>query len=353
MYLDKGKRNLINYEIFEQELKKGNIKNSYIFCGLDEELIKDGINKITKPFMDEGLGDLNFTKIDGMNTTMDDIMNACETMPFMSEKKVVLIYRANFLKDKADSTGTKIFNELKTYLKDMPEHTILIMYYLFSDKRETPKKNKKLMGLDKITNIVHLDKLRKDKFNKKVEEIFKEKGNEIGKVELGYFCEKVQNNFDIIKREIEKLISYTNGRAITRNDIDKLLPNKNEEDIFDLIDLISQRKIEKAIDIMNELLFRADQHMLIISSIESQFKKLYGIKMGLAEGKRVDDFVKELRVPAFVCEKLINLSSKFTTKQLEGLMRLCIESERRMKSTGVDKTMELELLLLGTLMVKR
>lgn len=344
---------MITYDIFEKDVKKGTIKNSYILCGLDEELIKDGVKLLTEPFIDEALGDLNYIKLDGLTCSMDDIMNACETLPFMSEKKVVLVYRANFLKDKSDSSGTKVYNEMKNYLKDVPPQTLLIMYYTFGDKRETPKKNKKLMALDKVTTIVHLDKLKRDKFNKKVEEIFIEKGAKIGKVEIRYFCEKVQNNFDIIKREVDKLISYTNGREINRDDIDKLIPSKSEEDIFDLVDLISQRKVEKAIDIMDELLFKADQHMLIITSIESQFKKLYGIKIGLLQGKRVDDFVSELRVPPFVCEKLINLSSKFSLKQLESLMRLCVESEGRLKSTGIDKTMELELLLINTLMVKK
>ena len=344
---------MITYDILEKEIKNKVIKNSYIFCGADEELIKEGIDTLTKPLLTEGLEELNYIKIDGLNTTIDDIMNACETMPFMGEKKVVLVYRANFLKDKTDSSGTKLYNEIKNYLKDMPDFTVLIMYYTFGDKRETPKKNKKLMALDKLTEIVHFDKLKRDRFQKKVEEIFLEKGKKIGKVELRFFCDRVQNNFNIIKREIDKLIDYTNGRDIKKEDIEKLIPSKSEEDIFDLVDLISQRKLEKAIDIMNELLFKADQHMLIVTSVEAQFKKLYKIKIGMQSGKKVNDFVKELRVPAFVCEKLMALSSKFSLRQLEGLIRLCVEAEVKLKSSGVDKTMELELLLLNTLLVKR
>ena len=344
---------MITYDIFEKEVKKNSIKNSYIFCGLDEELIKDGVDLLTKPFLDDGFGDLNYIKLDGLTTTMDDILNACETMPFMSEKKVVVIYRANFLKDKTDSSGTKLYNMVKDYLKDVPSHTLLIMYYVFNDKRETAKKNKKIMALDKVTTVVQFDKLKRDRYYKKIEDIFIESGAKIGKVEVRYFAEKVQNNFDIIKREVDKLVNYTNGRDIKREDIDKLLPSKNEDDIFDLVDLISQRKIEKAIDIMNDLLFKSDQHILIITSIEAQFKKLYVIKVGLSQGKKVNDFVSELRVPQFVCEKLINLSMKFSIKQLEELLKLCIETENRLKSSGVDKTMELELLLLNTLMVKK
>ena len=344
---------MITFDVLEKEIKSKSIKNSYVFCGGDEELIKEGVATLVKPIVADGFEDLNYIKLDGLTTTIDDIMNAGETLPFMGEKKVVLVYRANFLKDKSDSSGTKLFNDIKKYLKDVPEHTVLLMYYLFSDKRETPKKNKKLMSLDKLTTIVHFDKLKRDRYYNKVESIFREKGKNIGKVELRFFCERVQNNFNIIKREIDKLIDYTNGRNITKEDIEKLIPANSEDDIFDLVDLISQRKIEKAIDLMDELLFKADQHMLIVTAIENQFKKLFNIKIGMMNGKKVNDFVAELHVPQFVCENLMNLSSKFSLKQLEGLVKLCVKTEGRLKSSSVDKTMELELMLVNTLMIKK
>lgn len=344
---------MIAYDELEKSIKNKSIKNSYIFCGIDDELIKEGIEEIKKIVVPEGMEDLNYKKIDGLNTSMDEIVNACETIPFMADKRLVLVSRADFLRDKTDSTGTKIYNDMKEYLKNVPPDTVLILYYVFNDKRETAKKNKKLMALDKITTIVHFDKLKRDRFIKKVEGIFNENGKNIGKIELRYFCEKVQNNFNIIKLEVDKLIDYTYGREITKKDIDKLLPASSEDDVFDLVDLISQRKIEKAIDIMDELLFKADQHMLIVTSIENQFKRLYEIKVGMKNGKRVNDFVSEFHIPAFVCEKLMNLSGRFSLRQLEGLIKLCVETEGKLKSSGVDKTMELELLLLSTLMVKK
>jgi DNA polymerase-3 subunit delta len=344
---------LITNEILEKEIKKNSIKNSYIFCGQDEELIKEGIKLLIKPFVQDTETDLNYIKFDGNKLNTEELINACETMPFFGEKKVVLVYRAGFLADKTDSANTNIFNQIKEYMKNIPPYTILIIYYVLSDKRETPKKNKKIMSLDKITTIVNFEKLRRDRFIKKVEEIFKLKGKEIQNVELRYFCERVPNNFDIINNEIDKIIDYTADRKIQKQDIDKLLPAKSEEDIFDLVDLISQRKIDQAIDVMDEILFKADQHILIIVSIENQFRRLYEIRMGLQNGKRLDYFISKFRLPSFVCEKLINLSNKFSLKQLGSLIKLCVDTEIRLKSTNVDKRTELELLLVNTLMIKK
>ena len=313
---------MITIDVLESEIKKNSIANGYVFCGLDEELIKSSIDHIIKKVLDKDFLDLNFIKIDGLTSTFDEIENACETLPFFGDKKVVLVYRANFLKDKPDKEGAKTYTEILKYIKDLPQHTILIMYYLFNDKRDTPKKNKKLSTLDKYVKVVHCDKLKKDKYYKKIEDIFKENGRTIGKVQLKYFADKVQNNFDIIKREIDKLDCYALGREITKEDIDKLIPNKSEDDIFDLVEYISLRKVEKAIDLLDELLFKADQHMLIISSIGNHFKRLYEIKIYLLKGKKLEFFISKYRLPQFVCEKLMNQASKFSLKQLNQLIKV-------------------------------
>ncbi len=343
---------MITIDVLESEIKKNSIANGYVFCGLDEELIKSSIDPIIKKVLDKDFLDLNFIKIDGLTSTFDEIENACETLPFFGDKKVVLVYRANFLKDKPDKEGAKTYTEILKYIKDLPQHTILIMYYLFNDKRDTPKKNKKLSTLDKYVKVVHCDKLKKDKYYKKIEDIFKENGRTIGKVQLKYFADKVQNNFDIIKREIDKLDCYALGRELTKEDIDKLIPNKSEDDIFDLVEYISLRKVEKAIDLLDELLFKADQHMLIISSIENHFKRLYEIKIYLLKGKKLEFFISKYRLPQFVCEKLMNQASKFSLKQLNQLIKVCVNTEIKLKSSTTDKQMEMELMLFKTFMIK-
>ena len=343
---------MITIDGFESELKKGDIGSGYVFCGLDEELIKENVNALVKKVVPDEFMSLNYERLDGLTTTFNDIENACETMPFFGDKKVVVVYRANFLKDKADKEGAKVYSEVSKYVKNLPPYTVLIMYYLFNDKRDTPKKNKKLGTLDKYIKVVHCDKLKKDKYYKKIEDIFKENGKNIGKIQVRYFAEKVQNNFDIIKREIDKLCAYTYGREIEKEDIDKLIANKSEDDIFDLVEYISNKKVDKALDLLDDLLFKADQHILIITTIENHFKRLYEIKIYMSKGKRADYFMSKYRLPQFVCEKLMNQANKFSLKQLGQFIRICVDTENKLKSSSVDKSTEMELMLFKTFLAK-
>lgn len=87
---------MINIDVLENELKKNDVANGYVFCGLDEELIKISVDSIINKVVEKDFIDLNFTKLDGLTTTFEEIENACETLPFFGDRKVVLVYRANF-----------------------------------------------------------------------------------------------------------------------------------------------------------------------------------------------------------------------------------------------------------------
>lgn len=98
---------MIDIDILEANINKKKIDNCYILAGIDEMLIKEQINNLINTSIPEVARDLNIIKIDGMKLSSDVFMDACETLPFISEKKVVLVYRANFLKDSLDNENKK------------------------------------------------------------------------------------------------------------------------------------------------------------------------------------------------------------------------------------------------------
>ncbi len=60
------------------------------------------------------------------------MFNACETLPFMSEKKVVLIYRSDFLDDnKGDNKTKKLYKDIDNYIKkySIPLYFYYVLYY--------------------------------------------------------------------------------------------------------------------------------------------------------------------------------------------------------------------------------
>lgn len=49
------------------------------------------ISSIKQKYIDVAFESLNLIYIDGKETTTDKIINACETLPLMSDKKIVVV----------------------------------------------------------------------------------------------------------------------------------------------------------------------------------------------------------------------------------------------------------------------
>ena len=77
----------MNYAEFIKKLKEDSLLPLYLFIGEEKYLIDDTINRIKEKYIDKSLESINFTVLNGKNINQDDIVNACETLPFMSEKK--------------------------------------------------------------------------------------------------------------------------------------------------------------------------------------------------------------------------------------------------------------------------
>lgn len=343
----KGVKGLLDYLELEDKVKKNTFDNCYVFCGVDEALIKENIRLIVDKALENPFKDLNYVQFDGLNVDVEHVINTCETIPFMSDKKVVLIYRAVFLGEGEDKEYNKKFERISKYIENPASHCILILYYVFENEREKP--SNKIKKLEKKACVVRFDKLKGAALEKKVKALFEARGKSIGKIELRFFCDGLDNNMNIIQNEIEKLCAYTYGRDITKEDILKLLPPKTDNDIFHLVDSVSQKKIEKALDILNELIFKGEKIAYILYMIERQFNILLQIKFGLEEGKDKDSLSKELSLNPFICEKMIAQSKKFTMKGLKNAIELCLNAEEILKSSSVNGKTEMELLILNTI----
>ena len=162
----------------------------------------------------------------------------------------------------------------------------------------------------------------------------------------------VENNFDIIEREVDKLINFTEGREITKEDINLMLPKTSEDDMFDLIEFISQKKANKAIDLINELISKGEDVFSILKLIQEKNLKIFTdiTKVCLEKGKRLDDISRELKLPSFVVEKLINQSRKFKDGAIKKALNISLETEKRLKSQSyLDKKTEIELMVINIL----
>ncbi len=327
------------------------LKGSYIFYGIDERLIMEEVNDIIKNALDDSFRDLNLVKFDGSTmASFDDVVNACQTLPFMSDRKVVLISRANFLEDSksehSKAADEKQFKRLQEYIDKVPEHCILVMYFVFKSKRD--KGSDRIKKLEKKAKVIKVEKATGAKLEAKVSELFKARGVDIGRIELKAFLDKMQDNsLTVINNEVEKLCCYAMDRDITRADINYLFTEASDDDIFDLINPLSQKKTKEALRVLDELLFKGGKVTYILNMVERHFSLLLKVKLCLEGGRNSDYISKEFKLFGYRLEMTLKQCGRYTDRQLKKILDLCLESERKIKTSPVDDKTELELLLIN------
>ena len=318
---------------------------------MDERLIIEEVNTIIKSAVGNSFIELNLFKFDGSSiSNFEDVINACQTFPFMSEKKVVLISRANFLEDSkseySKAGDEKLFKKLLDYVDKVPEHCIFIVYMVFRNKRD--KSTDRIKKLEKKTEVKKIEKATGIRLETKVIELFKLRNKEIGKIELKAFINKMQEgSLTVINNEVEKLCCYVGEREIKREDINYLFAETNDDDIFDLINPLSQRKAKDALKILDELLFKGGKINYILNMVERHFMLLLKIKLYIQSGRDKEYISKEFKLSPYRYDIISNQSRRFTDKQLERVVDLCLDSEKKMKTSPIDDKTELELLIIS------
>lgn len=338
---------MIDLMQFQKDIKNKKFNNCYILCGYDEKLIRESVSHMVDMIISPEFKDLNYSQFDGETINSAEIINSCETLPFMSEKKVVLVYRAAFLGDSDDKNLKRNYEEISKYILNMPSSSVLILYYVMGDKRE--KVPKSIIKLEKAVCVVKADKLRGESLTSKIKELLSERGKEIGKSELKLISTVIENDLGIIENEVDKLYWYTYGRDIRKEDIIQLFSKKSDDDIFDMVDFLSQKKAVNALEVLNDLIYRDEKIPYILFMVERQFKLLLQIKTGLEDRMSKNDLISTLKLNPYICEKMITQSKKFTIKQLERTIASCLDVEERLKSTSVDAKIEMEMMMLRSI----
>lgn len=347
----------MNYKEFIKTLKSNDLKPVYLFHGEEYYLIDDLIKRVKKAYIDDRFETLNYTVLEGKDTSFDKLINACETLPFMSEKKIVIIKDFPLFKNKNEIgeeldgfTGTQDKKRLTKYIEDLGNYICLI----FVEKVDSIRKNNFLYkAIKKAGDVVELKKLRGMDLDNWVQDRFKEHNRKISKSNLNYFIEhtsylnsKQEKNLYDLENEILKIANYiSDGEEITKEKMDFLMIKPLEMNVFNLLNSISQKDGEKAIRLFNEMYISNEPVLFILHMIVRQLRNMLHIKALKMKGYMEGEINSKVGLSPYEYRKVLNQSNNFSIPQLERALFHCLEADKSIKTSSVDGRLALEILI--------
>jgi len=155
----------------------------------------------------------------------------------------------------------------------------------------------------------------------------------------------VGNNLWQLSNELNKLIAYKNKGIILEKDIKELVQSKLDENIFGLVDAISNNNKSLALKLLTEQFEVGLNEVYIFSMITRQFRIL-SILASLSSQKLSEvAMVTQTKLHPYVVKKLLPISRKFNLKRLQEIYCKLVAIDLKLKSTSLPPQTLIDLFI--------
>lgn len=330
----------MNYFTLVQQIKKREIASLYLLYGSEEFLIGDILKKIKKELVGEELQAFNYLSLDEDKNTLRELEEAVSTLPFLEEKKLVIFRVSKLL------TGDKKEEEqlLIKIIEDLPDFTHLVVVSGTVDKRR-----KIYQSFLKLGQIIELASLKPWELEKWILERVAQLGKSLDRQGAAYLLEVLGKDLYLLFNELEKVALYVGEREkITKEDLERILSRQGEQNIFRFLDALGNRKTEESINFLQQLLKLGEPPVKILYMINQQFRLLWQVKALVEKGYAKSEITAKLRpTSSYAIEKSLTKTNNFSWQQLENILSLLLEADKKTKTGRESPCLVLEMLAIS------
>jgi DNA polymerase-3 subunit delta len=321
----------------------------YLFHGEDEYGRSLQLEQMKAKLGDPTTVALNTTELSGRRLNLDELIFACDAIPFLGERRLVIVndLATRFERDAKSAAGrsdedANFLQRFKEYVATLPDTTRLVLM-----------ENRRIKKANPISKIVsHSDHgyeeefgpLRGRKLNDWIVQRAEDKGGRIEPPAVNLLATFVGGDLRLLDQEIEKLRTYVGGeRAINVEDVERLVSYVQEANIFHMVDALGRRDTRRAMELLEQLLQGGRHPLYVLRMITRQFRILLQIKELRARGTLPADIAALLRLPPFVVDKTSRQAGNFSFPQLEDTYRRLLELDAAVKSGEIEDRLALNL----------
>lgn len=336
----------MDYDDLEKEINT-NLKSLYLLYGQEQYLIDMSIKKIKKKF-DELVQGINYIVIDETNT--EEIIPNIEMPAFGYDRKLIIVKNSGlFKKDGRKKTESPIQEKVSNYITenhDMLDESVVLVFV-----EEEADKNSVFDAISKYGSVCKIDELKVNQLVNKLKKICDLYEVGVSQTTLNYFVENCGTNLQNLINEIRKLIEYKGkGGTIEIADINKLSIKQIESIIFDLTDNLATRKIDKSLEILDNLIYQKEPLQKILITLYGHFKKLYICAESINSNKDIVNVLKLKPNQTFLINKYKNQAKHFKVKELRKILSDFADLDYNYKVGNIDLDVGLRSVLCNNCM---
>jgi len=324
-------------EELKKQLRSREFKNLYLFYGNETFLIKYYENQIKTALIPEGLETMNLSAFSDKDCAVPEICEACETLPFMCEKRIVIVKNSGLF-----TSGRKNDSEkMLPYIANIPNSSLLMFIESDVDKRGKLYKALLLSG-----KAVEFGPQHESELIRWICNTLKKHGFAATVNTASHLVKTVGPEMSALSSEMEKLMAYKyETKEIIPEDIDAVCVRSLETRVFDLMAAIGKKDTQAALTLYSNMIFYRESPLMILVMITRQLRIILQCKYLLARNRSVTEIVSILGLQNFIVRDCANQSKNFTEKKLISMLVECLEVDNAIKTGKMPDKLALELMI--------
>lgn len=327
---------MTKYEDLVRGIRQGNIRPLYLLFGDETFLLQEVVDLLTNAVVDPGTRDFNLATVYCRTTPPAEIVNLCQTLPFMAERRLVIAKEIEALKA-ADLEG------LVGYLRDPSPGTCLVMIA----NQAKYEKRQVIAAVEAQGVATRFYALLDRDMPSWIENWARSRGLAIQRDAVQYVWQAIGNDLQALSNELLKtVVSLKDRKTITLEDVRTVVGDFREYSSFDLAEALGRKDLQKALDVLNRLLLEGESAIGLLGSTAWNFRRLMRAKSMEQSGTGYEEIKKKLGVIFHQSAVFREQMRSYSIAELERVFEIMLAADRSLKSSGLGGRLVLERMVL-------
>ncbi|MFD1736634.1 DNA polymerase III subunit delta [Bacillus salitolerans] len=328
-----------------KKIKAHKFSPVYLLYGKETHFINETITLLLQNVLKEEERDFNSSTYDLEETPLDIALEDAQTIPFFGDKRIIIMKNASFLTGVKEKDKVEHRLELLEKYMASPSPTAIVVIVVYAEKLDERKKLTKL--LRKEAEVLEASLSDEKSILQWLENEVNHFDVSITEEASHLLLQYVRNSITLLVHEINKMVMFVGrGGSIDAETVHLLSSKTIEDNIFELIENVMEKKIPEAMHIFQDLLKLNEEPIKIVSLLVSQFRLLYQVKDLSSRGYGQQQIATHLKIHPYRVKLALQKVTGFSFNYLKNNIDELANLDYSMKTGKVDKRLGVELFIL-------
>ena len=323
----------------------------YLLAGPDDYSIFRELARIKESAGDPAMLATNTSIFENGQVTPGDLQTACETAPFLADKRLVIVYDL-LSKFTTKQTGGRIStkknenvkNDVDKYaaiLNNVPESSLVVLI------EPELKENNPLYKLITPKAVVKtFPALKTMEIQQWVNQQVNNNGGSISPQANRLLSRLIGSNLWVMSNEISKLITYTDGRRIEENDVRILVGYTQQANVFAMVDAIIDFNLNQAQKLAQQLLDDGESPLGLLAMLNRQMRLIVRIQSLKKQNFADIEIKKKIGINTdFVFQKAMEQAKRYPWARLLETYELLLATDLALKTSKYEGDLALNIMI--------